>query len=552
MAEEERAERSQRNAEGVAAAKAALPPPPPPSHLVVVGGGVAGVSAAEELCRIAPRADVTLVSADADLRGAATVARLGRALEEVRLEARAPAALAAAAPNLRWVRGTAVGLDLADKRLLLDGGISLPYDALIVATGARPRRLLADGGAAGSPRVLALRDTDSVAALAGRLAAARRVLVAGNGGIALELAAALRGPDLVWAARHCHVGDAFFDADAAAFLLEELRAGRGAAAAASASDTGNGAAADLDSETPVQAQAQAPAAPLPPQVKTTLGRAVGPRWAEELLPRGARAGTGRLMLELGCEVARVEERAADPSAPADADAAFPVLVTLSSGARHAVDFVVTAIGVDPAPALEWVPHAAARGADGGLAVDARMATTAPGVFAAGDAASAEWPRAAAPHWFQMRLWAAARAMGVHAARCAAGVDAATGTPMAFELFSHVTRFAGKKVVLLGLYNGQRLEGEPAEEMVSYSRVDEEESAPAASGGCCGSHGVHHGGAGRRFVRVLLLRGRVQGAVLVGETGLEEVMENLILDQLDVSALGPALLDPDLELDHVFD
>lgn len=30
------------------------------------------------------------------------------------------------------------------------------------------------------------------------------------------------------------------------------------------------------------------------------------------------------------------------------------------------------------------------------------------------------------------------------------------------------------------------------------------------------------------------------------------MENLILDQLDVSSYGPALLDPDFELDHVFD
>ena len=47
-----------------------------------------------------------------------------------------------------------------------------------------------------------------------------------------------------------------------------------------------------------------------------------------------------------------------------------------------------------------------------------------------------------------------------------------GSDMAFELFSHVTRFLGRKVVLLGLYNGQRLEGEPAEDLINYSRVDE--------------------------------------------------------------------------------
>jgi NAD(P)H-nitrite reductase large subunit len=55
-----------------------------------------------------------------------------------------------------------------------------------------------------------------------------------------------------------------------------------------------------------------------------------------------------------------------------------------------------------------------------------------------------------------------------------------------------------------------------------------------------------------FVRVLLLRGRMVGAVLIGETELEETFENLILDQLDLTGLGPALLDPDIELDHVFD
>ena len=118
-------------------------------------------------------------------------------------------------------------------------------------------------------------------------------------------------------------------------------------------------------------------------------------------------------------------------------------------------------------------------------------------------------------------------MGVYAAHCMAGMAEDRGADMAFEMFTHVTRFLGKKVsekenkravgctqegaagepttfpppfqvVLLGLYNGQRLEHEPAEDMISYSRVSE--------------------GPDRTFVRVLLLRGRVQGAVLIGDTG----------------------------------
>ena len=54
------------------------------------------------------------------------------------------------------------------------------------------------------------------------------------------------------------------------------------------------------------------------------------------------------------------------------------------------------------------------------------------------------------------------------------------------------------------------------------------------------------------MRVLLLRGRLMGAVLIGNTGLEEPFENLILDGLDLSSIGPELLDPELDIDAIFD
>ena len=44
----------------------------------------------------------------------------------------------------------------------------------------------------------------------------------------------------------------------------------------------------------------------------------------------------------------------------------------------------------------------------------------------------------------------------------------------------------------------------------------------------------------------------QGAVLVGETELEETFEHLILDRLDLSRYGPDLLAPDVELEMIFD
>ena len=58
--------------------------------------------------------------------------------------------------------------------------------------------------------------------------------------------------------------------------------------------------------------------------------------------------------------------------------------------------------------------------------------------------------------------------------------------------------------------------------------------------------------GVEYVKVVLARGRVQGAMLIGETGLEETFENLILGQLNVGAIGVGLLDPDVDIDDYFD
>ena len=127
-------------------------------------------------------------------------------------------------------------------------------------------------------------------------------------------------------------------------------------------------------------------------------------------------------------------------------------------------------------------------------------------------------------------------MGMHAAQCMAGVGTPEALGFNFELFTHVTKFAGKKVVLLGLYNGQNLDESEEGNMVTYCRSGDPETEGDAA----------------TFVRVLLHRGRMQGAVLIGDTDLEEVFENLILDRLDLSAFGPSLLDPRIELDAIFD
>lgn len=55
-----------------------------------------------------------------------------------------------------------------------------------------------------------------------------------------------------------------------------------------------------------------------------------------------------------------------------------------------------------------------------------------------------------------------------------------------------------------------------------------------------------------YIKLVLLDGRLIGALLVGETDLEETFENLILNQLDIGAINIDLLDPEVDLEDFFD
>jgi CheY-like chemotaxis protein len=55
-----------------------------------------------------------------------------------------------------------------------------------------------------------------------------------------------------------------------------------------------------------------------------------------------------------------------------------------------------------------------------------------------------------------------------------------------------------------------------------------------------------------YIKIIIKDGKVIGALLIGDTNLEEVFENLILNQLDVSALGADILNPDIDIEDYFD
>lgn len=391
--------------------------------------------------------------------------------------------------------------------------------------------------------------------------------------------------DVTWVVRHGHIGDAFFDLDAAQFLLEELQHARKRTSVQKSKLKPTTTTTSQPSKTiagPAASEEESQQAPglqivkVEGREKRALGHAVGPAWTRALFNTndqgeeniGSSGGDGAFSVEMGCEVTKITPTTTPSTAPSLSLSNTPTTntleVSLSDGRILTTDVIISVIGVDPA--VDWGPACISRSVDDhGLIVDAHMETSVKNVYAAGDACSMadhsgrgggideNLSSLSRKHWFQMRLWSQAHAQGIYAAHCMSEISDQTGSDMSFEVFTHVTRFLGKKIVLLGLYNGQKLEDEPESDLVSYSRVTEEGDTGYHQGHCCRpGNRRDEGDKGRTFVRILLLRGKVQGAVLIGETDLEEAMENLILDGLDVGGYGPDLLDPELELDHIFD
>lgn len=84
----------------------------------------------------------------------------------------------------------AVSIDRAARRVTLADGRNLPYEKLLVATGAVPRRLAMPG--ADSARCAYLRTHDDALRIRGALRAGSHVAILGGGFIGLEIAASAR------------------------------------------------------------------------------------------------------------------------------------------------------------------------------------------------------------------------------------------------------------------------------------------------------------------------------------------------------------------------
>jgi NADPH-dependent 2,4-dienoyl-CoA reductase/sulfur reductase-like enzyme/nitrite reductase/ring-hydroxylating ferredoxin subunit len=167
-----------------------------PSRIVIVGGGAAGFAAAEMLRRQDYRGSIVMLSQEK----AAPVDRpnlskdyLAGSAPEDWLPLRPDDFYREAQIDLRL--GAEVGsIDTKAKQVLLTGGEGIPYDRLLLATGAEPVRLPIPG--ADQPHVHLLRSLADCRAIIASAKDARRAVVIGASFIGLEVAAALRARDI--------------------------------------------------------------------------------------------------------------------------------------------------------------------------------------------------------------------------------------------------------------------------------------------------------------------------------------------------------------------
>ncbi|MFZ5893214.1 MAG: FAD-dependent oxidoreductase [Myxococcota bacterium] len=162
------------------------------TSVVIVGGGAAAQAAAEMLRREGYTGKLTMLSADTsppcDRPNLSKDYLAGNAPEEW-IPLRAPEFFSEQRIEL-LLSTRATRIDVAKKHVVTEDGRSYPYDALLLATGAKPIELDIPGG--DLPLVHYLRTLADSRAIISKLHAAKRAVVLGASFIGLEVAASLR------------------------------------------------------------------------------------------------------------------------------------------------------------------------------------------------------------------------------------------------------------------------------------------------------------------------------------------------------------------------
>ncbi|KAJ8945460.1 hypothetical protein NQ314_009212 [Rhamnusium bicolor] len=460
---------------------------------VIVGGGIAGVTCAETLAFLEPEKSIVLLSESSLIKTVTNLHAITKTLTDFDIREMETEEFSAKHTNITIVHDVLMEINDEEGYIKTKENRVIKYQCLCLCMGAEPKLI---PQANEFPQILGIRDTDSVENFLKKIKDCKQLLIVGNGGIASELVYKIRNAAVHWVIKDRHIAATFIDPGAAEFFQPTLE---------------NPGINDPPISKRMRYREE--------DIKKA-GAALGPDWYKNLVINGANTEVpSEVKIHYMTEVSSLH------TLQNTENSEFPIEVILTNGERIQCDLVISATGVNPRKNFV-TKNKIELSEDGGIIVNEHMQTNLRNIYAAGDICSANWP--IAKHWFQMKLWTQARQMGCYAAKCMAGYlnNEEVLQDFCFEIFAHSTKLFGYKVILLGLFNGQKL-GTNYEILLRMTK-------------------------GHEYVKFVLENNRLQGAVLIGDTDLEEMAENLILNQIDLSPYGDDILNPDIDIEDYFD
>lgn len=155
-------------------------------RIVVVGNGIAGLTACDALRSAGFDGELTVVGSERHHPYSRPA--LSKALLYNEQDVQAHELPEPSHEGQQLLGVSATGLKVDAGSVLLDTGDELAYDGLVIASGARAKRLLAGPRPAGSTRELTLRTLEDAIELKHAVASQPTVIVVGGGALGMEVA----------------------------------------------------------------------------------------------------------------------------------------------------------------------------------------------------------------------------------------------------------------------------------------------------------------------------------------------------------------------------
>ena len=190
---------------------------------VIIGNGVAGITAAQEIRRVDQTGHIRLISDEGTpyYYRASMSEWLSGELDDVSIIGRTDAFYADM--RIESLAGHVAQVDANAHTVRLDDGQAVPYDKLLIATGAQANRFPVEG----LDEIVVFRDFADVQQIKERMGCCGRALILGGGILGLELAGALHKMgigNIAVVQRSGFVGSPLLDAPSAAWLQAQMQA----------------------------------------------------------------------------------------------------------------------------------------------------------------------------------------------------------------------------------------------------------------------------------------------------------------------------------------